>query len=81
MEEAWHCMQTASEVAVVGTSLLVHPAAGLLDAAPPEARIVAMNPHADELPLHPRVQRWAMPASEGCARYLKRKRGDLDATD
>jgi len=81
MEEAWHCMQTASEVVVVGTSLLVYPAAGLLDAAPAEARIVAIDPHADELPLHPRVQRWAMPASAGCARYLKRKRGDLDATD
>lgn len=75
MDEAWALTETATEVVVVGTSLLVYPAAGLLGAAPETARIFAIDPNADELPLHPRVERWPLTAGEGCERYLRTKRG------
>lgn len=70
MDLAWEWMQTATDVVVVGTSLLVYPAAGLLQAAPASASVLAIDPAADELPVGA-GERWAMPASEGCERLLR----------
>jgi NAD-dependent deacetylase len=78
MDVAWEWMQRATDVVVVGTSLLVYPAAGLVHAAPADARVYAIDPAAEELPMSA-GERWAMPASEGCERLLKVWQSGADA--
>ncbi|PTY05017.1 NAD-dependent deacylase [Opitutaceae bacterium EW11] len=50
MEEAIHCMEDAAKVLVVGTSLSVYPAAGLVEHAPRAAEKVLVDLHADRTP-------------------------------
>lgn len=51
MGEAMHICQLATVFMVIGTSLQVYPAAGLLGEVPPAAEIYIIDPHASELPI------------------------------
>jgi NAD-dependent deacetylase len=48
VEQAWRLIAGCDLLLIVGTSGVVHPAAGMVDEAPPEAAIVEINPHPDE---------------------------------
>ena len=69
MSIAWDLMATADEVVVVGTSLQVYPAASLLDAVPAHAKTLAIDPHADELPVW-QATKWKVSASQGCREFF-----------
>jgi len=69
MSIAWDIMATADQVVVVGTSLRVYPAAGLLDGVPAHAKILVIDPHADELPVW-QATKWKVSASQGCRKYF-----------
>ncbi|KRP08458.1 MAG: NAD-dependent deacetylase [Sphingobacteriales bacterium BACL12 MAG-120813-bin55] len=66
---ACEVIATADVVAVIGTSMLVYPAAGLVDYAPPGCPVYVINP---EPPEH--RQNWhiiAQPAGTGVATFFK----------
>lgn len=65
MEEAARIVAAADLLVVVGSSLQVWPAAGLVHAAPPHARIHVVDPRADELPHSLHVRYWSEKASTG----------------
>lgn len=65
---ALHALQDADALLVVGTSLRVYPAAGLLEAMPASAQITLVDP--DEIPLQRGVHLQAT-ASEGLAELWK----------
>lgn len=70
MPEAARWVARAEVLVVVGSSLQVWPAAGLVHAAPPETPIHVVDPNAEELivPLHPGkdgITYWKQKASTG----------------
>lgn len=65
---ALHAVRDADALLVVGTSLRVYPAAGLVEAVPASAQITLVDP--DEIPLQHGVQ-LRTTASEGLAKLWK----------
>lgn len=65
MEHATQISRQADIFVVVGTSLQVYPAAGLMHYAPPQAPIYLIDPNAGQLETGPRVTGIAAKASEG----------------
>ncbi|HLR49393.1 MAG TPA: hypothetical protein VK076_02345, partial [Candidatus Sphingobacterium stercoripullorum] len=48
MEQAIHLIRDADIILVIGTSLMVYPAAGLMHYAPNESRLYLIDPNAME---------------------------------
>lgn len=65
MEEAAHIASTADIFAVVGSSLNVYPAAGLIGYAPSKASLWLIDPNDVEIPLNRNVEVIKEPASIG----------------
>ncbi len=77
IEEAAALVATADFVLIVGTSLQVYPAAGLLAVAPPWAQVTYIDPApavSYELSERPGAEILAVPASVGVPAYLDRLR-------
>ena len=72
MEEAAHIASTADIFAVVGSSLNVYPAAGLIGYAPSKASLWLIDPNDVEIPLNRKVEVIREPASVG-VRILKER--------
>jgi len=60
----------ADVVVVIGTSLNVYPAAGLLAVADPRAPIYVIDPHLPRLPYSTRVHPMEMPATAGVRKLV-----------
>jgi len=56
IEEAVRITTQADVFAVIGTSLAVYPAAGLVDYAPPDAPVFLVDPNEIPVPLHREVE-------------------------
>ncbi|HEY0976515.1 MAG TPA: Sir2 family NAD-dependent protein deacetylase [Flavobacteriales bacterium] len=65
LEEAAHIVRRAEVLVVVGSSLQVYPAAGLVHLAPRHAAVHVVDPRADSMDLPPQVTRWNEAASAG----------------
>lgn len=65
MGEAMRICRRATAFIVVGTSLQVYPAAGLLEEVPPEVDVYVIDPHASELPIARHVTRINQKATAG----------------
>lgn len=65
IETAAAIVSTADVLVVIGTSLQVYPAAGLVGCAPPQARIVVIDPEIPPLPRSERLTLIPKKASEG----------------
>ena len=68
MEKAIAVTSQADIFAVVGTSLLVYPAASLVDFVPDEAEIYVIDPNLPAVPSRPHLHLWAEKASTGMER-------------
>lgn len=68
MEQAIAITKTADVFVVVGTSLNVYPAAGLIDFVPDETKVFIIDPENIPIPSSRRVTHFKMKASEGVAR-------------
>lgn len=71
IEPAAQLMETADIVVVVGTSLQVYPAAGLLNYAPRHAHIYVVDPGAPEIAGTSRVTYLAEPATTGMKKLVE----------
>lgn len=71
MGTAMHICRQATVFLVVGTSLQVYPAAGLLEEVPMEAKIYIIDPHASELPIARPITRINEKATIGVPRIVK----------
>jgi NAD-dependent deacetylase len=71
IEPAAEYTSQADVVVVIGTSLNVYPAAGLLDVADPRAPIYVIDPHLPRLAYSDRVHPIEMPATLGVRRLLE----------
>lgn len=69
IERAAEVVATADVLVVVGTSLLVYPAAGLVDYAPAHAHIVVIDPEAPPL-AQPGVEYVRQKASDGIPYFI-----------
>ena len=67
MEEAANLASKADAFVVIGTSMSVYPAAGLINYAPPRAPIYFIDPNVVDIPLTRNVQVIKQKASEGVA--------------
>jgi len=67
MEEAVRLASKADAFVVIGTSMSVYPAAGLINYAPPRAPIYVIDPNVVDVPLTRAVQMIKEKASEGIA--------------
>jgi NAD-dependent deacetylase len=67
MEEAVRLASKADAFVVIGTSMNVYPAAGLINYAPPRAPIYVIDPNVVDVPLTRTVQMIKEKASEGIA--------------
>lgn len=65
IEPAAALMQTADIVLVIGTSLMVYPAAGLVDFAPMTAELIVIDPQLSALPSGRKVRLLQCGGSEG----------------
>jgi NAD-dependent deacetylase len=65
MHEAYSIIDKSDVLIVIGTSLKVYPAAGLIHAAPAHSRKIVVDPNADELSIPPGFLSVPMGASEG----------------
>ncbi len=65
IDEAIKITSQADALAVIGTSLAVYPAAGLVDYAPPDAMIYLVDPNDIPVPLHRKVEVIREKASAG----------------
>jgi NAD-dependent deacetylase len=72
IEEAARITSQADALAVIGTSLVVYPAAGLVDYAPPDAPLYLVDPNEVPIPLHREVEVIREKASTGVS-ILKEK--------
>jgi NAD-dependent deacetylase len=72
IEEAARITSQADVFAVIGTSLVVYPAAGLVDYAPPDAPVYLVDPNDIPIPLHREVEVIRENASVGVS-ILKEK--------
>jgi NAD-dependent deacetylase len=71
METAIAMAEQADLFVVVGTSLLVYPAAGLVNYAPPNAKVVVIDPASKEMRLQRKdVISIAMPATTGVPYFI-----------
>ena len=70
IEDAAEVVAQADVLIIVGTSLHVYPAAGLIHYAPPHARLYLIDPHSVELPSSRPVHVIRKGASEGVAHLL-----------
>jgi NAD-dependent deacetylase len=71
--EAAEAVEQADIIIVIGTSMQVYPAAGLVDYAKPDAKIYYIDPRPATIPnMHHRIEVLAMGGSEGM-RVLKEK--------
>ncbi len=71
METAIAMAEQADLFVVVGTSLLVYPAAGLVNYAPPKAKVVVIDPASKEMRLQRKdVISIAMPATTGVPYFI-----------
>lgn len=78
MEEAQRMVEQASFLVVVGTSLQVYPAAGLVTWAPRDLPGLLIDPQATvEASSHPRLAHWALKAAEGVPRFYEMIRENL----
>jgi len=71
IEEAAEVVATADALLVVGTSLQVYPAAGLLHYAPAECPVFVIDPHQPEVSGRAGVRYVVEPASVGVPQVLK----------
>lgn len=65
IEPAAALMQGADIVLVIGTSLMVYPAAGLVDLAPTDAELIVIDPHLSALPSGRKARLLRCGGSEG----------------
>jgi NAD-dependent deacetylase len=65
IEDAARIASQADAFAVIGTSLAVYPAAGLLDYAPSDVPIYLIDPNEIPVPMHREVELIKEPASKG----------------
>lgn len=65
IEEAARIASQADVFAVIGTSLVVYPAAGLVDHAPPDAAVYLVDPNVIPVPLNRKVEVIMEKASTG----------------
>ncbi|MCG8697024.1 MAG: NAD-dependent deacylase [Bacteroidales bacterium] len=72
IEEAAYLTQQADIVAIIGTSLAVYPAAGLINYAPAHAPIFLIDPNEVDSPIGRKVEFIQQPASKG-VEILKEK--------
>lgn len=70
IEDAAHIISSADEVLIIGTSMQVYPAAGLINYAPPNIPILVIDPNAPDVSMS-NVKYYNCGASEGMERYLK----------
>ena len=75
IEEAAEIVATADALLVVGTSLQVYPAAGLLHYAPPSCPVYVIDPHQPEVSGRSGVHYVVEPASIGVPQVLKQLAG------
>jgi NAD-dependent deacetylase len=71
MDEAIALVRKADVLIIVGTSMQVYPAAGLIDYAPPGISIYVVDPNLPALADRPNLHLIPEPASIGLARVLK----------
>ncbi|WP_317172242.1 hypothetical protein [Hymenobacter sp. BRD67] len=71
IEEAAELVATADVLLVVGTSLQVYPAAGLLHYAPAGCPVYVIDPHQPEVSGRRHVQYVVQPASIGVPQVLQ----------
>ncbi len=71
MEEAAAIAASADYFFVVGTSLVVYPAAGLVHAIPPDTVIFAVDPNLPEINSSVPVHAYEEPASSGVPRAIR----------
>lgn len=71
MEEAVELVSDADIVCVIGTSMVVYPAASLIHFARPSARLVVIDPEKPDAPLGPRVTFIQKPACAGVPEFVK----------
>ena len=70
MEDAISIAKTADYLLIVGTSLAVYPAAGLMHYVPPSTKVIVVDPKSEELSLPPHVRTIAAKASEGVSSFV-----------
>ncbi|MFK7755607.1 MAG: NAD-dependent deacylase [Flavobacteriales bacterium] len=73
IETAAYIMSTADEVIIIGTSMQVYPAAGLVHYAPEGAPILVIDPNAPAVSV-PNVTYYQCGAVEGMKRFLEQKK-------
>lgn len=71
IEPAAELVASADAMIVVGTSLQVYPAAGLVDNLPKQAPIWLVDPKADQMKVASSVKKIALPASTGMQQVLQ----------
>lgn len=71
MEPAARLVSEADIVMVIGTSMVVYPAAGLIQYAPMEAHKYIIDPNIPELPHMPNIHTVETKASEGVPKVVK----------
>lgn len=72
METAAIVASQADYVAVIGTSMVVYPAAGLVHYAPPKAPVYVVNPKMPPHGLHGReVMEYPLPATQGVPKMVE----------
>jgi len=72
LEAAAAQVEQADIFVIIGTSLAVYPAAGLIHYAPPSARIFLIDPNPVNVPSRFNVEVISLPASRGVAELQKR---------
>ncbi len=75
MDEAVKLAADADIFAVIGTSLNVYPAAGLIQYAPAKASLWLIDPNVVDVPIHRKVEVIQKPASQGVAVLTERLLG------
>lgn len=76
IEEAVKEVSTADILVIIGTSMNVYPAAGLINYAPPAAPIYIIDPNEVAIADHPRIRVIRKNASEGVQILTKEIRND-----
>ena len=71
IEEAMHAVEKADIFVIIGTSMNVYPAAGLLNYVPANADIYLIDPHPVAISTNRRIHVIAKGASEGMAELAK----------
>lgn len=76
IEEAAKVVSTADILVIIGTSMNVYPAAGLINYAPPAAPIYIIDPNEVALADHPRIRVIRKNAGEGVQILMEEIRND-----